>query len=438
MLATILLSPGAVRVTVGDIPRLIADAIHPALPDDTPRVVSYIQKQAVSQVLANEWCGMGNNFPVSLSDDDWHTLNRGVWANLPPLLPGPESDDGPRKLARPLPAPQWEPYRIAYEASPPLDWRLYVVWKNTGFEQWLMNYEAQKQWKQLLEQHSMQGRIAPRPPTSCIPTPGVVGRQLQESFLTVEEFTEFAARFSFEVRVLREVTRPVLVAPLLDSLRKEPPGDFARFKECIGGNTCEATRSIGDYVAELDDVARRQVEGYLTVGEAAQLLSDAHGTPLKDLIDRMGNATVGKPERRLIRGADRLPVIESDRTRTIFRLVKVEDVDEWLETSLDAPYRLSPLCAVTTLEPVQLTAGTSPSRETVEQRQDRRLARFEELNGKLKRVPGAWNVDNKNGQRGALAQLVKEEKAARCARSDRKDVTADLGAAADRRHQAPG
>lgn len=71
--------------------------------------------------------------------------------------------------------------------------------------------------------------------------------------------------------------------------------------------------------------------------------------------------------------------------------------------------------------------------ESTGERQDRRLARFHELGGALKRVPGAWNVDAAKGMRGALAKLVAEEKAAHRLRSDRKDISADLTAAMERR-----
>jgi len=82
-----------------------------------------------------------------------------------------------------------------------------------------------------------------------------------------------------------------------------------------------------------------------------------------------------------------------------------------------------------------LTLQPTSEKARAEQRQERRLSRFQELGGKMKKVPGAWNVDTKNGTRGALAALVKEEKTARHPRSDRKDVTSDLQAAMNRAPQ---
>lgn len=345
MLATIFLPPSTERVTVRDIPRLIADAIHPPLPDDTPRVVSYLQKEATTPEQATEWCGSGNNFPVGLTDEDWQALNSGVWAGLPPLVPEAENDEGPRKLKAPLSEPQWEQYRVAYEANPPRSWRLYVVWRNTVFEQWLMNHEAQKQWKRLLEQQAAHGELVPRSPTSLIPTPGVFGRQLHESFLTVDEFAKFAAQFSVDVRVIRAFTRPVIVAPLLKTLRSEPPEEHIRLRENIGGISGEGACTVAVCLAALEEVAKRQAEGFLTVGEAAQLFSDSNaGLDVRDLIERMRTAKVGNPERRLVRGANRLPALEHDTFRAYIDLVKVEDVDEWLASALDVRYRLAPLC----------------------------------------------------------------------------------------------
>ena len=219
MLATIFLPPGTERVTVRDIPRLIADAIHPPLPDDTPRVVSCLQKEATTPEQATEWCGSGNNFPVGLTDEDWQVLNGGVWAGLSPLGPEAENDEGAGKLKVPLSEPQWEQYRVAYAANPPRSWRLYVVWRNTVLEQSLIHREAQRQWEELLEQQAAQGELVPRSPTSLIPTPGVSGRQLHESFLTVDEFAKFAAQFSVDVRVIRAFTRPESVVHTLATRR---------------------------------------------------------------------------------------------------------------------------------------------------------------------------------------------------------------------------
>ena len=80
-------------------------------------------------------------------------------------------------------------------------------------------------------------------------------------------------------------------------------------------------------------------------------------------------------------------------------------------------------------------AGTGTQRESLEARQLRRLERLRALEGVVERTPGAAWVQSKTGRRGALADLVKEEKSAKHPRNDKKDVTDDISAAAERGYQ---
>jgi hypothetical protein len=346
MLATIVLPPGTERVTLRDIPDLFANAIHPPLPEGTPRVLSYLQKEALTKELADNWCGFGNNFPINITAIELEALNTSVWAGLPRLELQPENNEGPTKLKTMVTEPGWEPYRLAFEGSPPEDWRLIAVWRNTVLEQWLMSHEAQNQWKQLLEQHAARGDIAPRSPTSYIPTTGVFGRQLQESFLTVPEFAEFAAKYSVAVKVQREFTRKPVAAPLLDAIREVPPDESIVVHETIGGYNGQGVAPARDWLERLKEVVKRQEQGYFTVGEAAQMLADANpSVDAKDLIERMASACVGNVQtrRRLIRGADLMPLVDGKEFREFMDLVHVEEVDEWLSRSMGVPYRLGPL-----------------------------------------------------------------------------------------------
>lgn len=207
MLATIQLPVGTDRIRVGDMPVLIADAIHPPLPEGTPRVLARLEKEAVTPELAAEWCGAGNNFPLSLSDDDLDQLNRGLWSALTPLELMP-MDDGPRRVKGRMIEPAWEPYRLAYLAAPALGWQLQPVWTNPVIEQWFMHHEAVKEWKKLISDQAMVGTIRPRLSTTLIPTPGLVGRQLDDSFLTAVEFAAFAERFGVTVSTVDVVDAP--------------------------------------------------------------------------------------------------------------------------------------------------------------------------------------------------------------------------------------
>jgi hypothetical protein len=346
MLATIVLPPSTERVRLGDIPRLFADAIHPEVAEGTPKVVSYLTKEAIDPDLAAEWCGVGNNFPIALTEADWDALYAGVWAGLPRLALTPESRDGPRKLQRPLPEPEWEPYRVAFEATPPTGWRLLPYWRNLVFEQWVKHNEVCKEYTRILAQQAMRGDIAPRSPTTLAPVPGAVGRHLQECFLTVPEFAEFAAKYSVAVNVQREFTRKPLAAPLLEEIRQVPPDESVVVHEAIGTYKGQAVMAARAWLEQLEEVAKRQEEGYFTVGEAAQMLADANpGVEAKATIERMASAWVGNVDtrRRLIRGTDLMPLGEGKEFREFLDLVHIEEVDEWLSRSMCVPYRLGPL-----------------------------------------------------------------------------------------------
>lgn len=234
------------------------------------------------------------------------------------------------------------------------------------------------------------------------------------------------------VLVERSFKRRPLVAELLVAMRSASPDERLTVTESIGNFSGQSTCAVRDWIPQLEGVAKRQADGYFTVGEAAQLLADAHADlSVKVMISRMAVAKIGEPLRRLVRGSDLLPSLEGAVFREELDLVKVDDVDEWL-ASQGVPYRLAALCPLEESAP-QSTRGQVPGqRESAEQRQDRRLSRFQQLGGLMKRVPGAWNVDVSGDRRGKLAELVKEEKAARRPRSDRKDISADLAAAAER------
>lgn len=346
MLATIVLPPGTDRVYVRDIPGLFADAIHPPIPENTPRVLSYLQKEATTKEQADQWCGFGNNFPISLTADDLDALNRGAWSALPPLELQPENSEGPTRLRTHLTEPEWEPYARAFAAARPESWRLIATWKNLVLDQLSMNREAQNEWRKQVAFNATSGNLNARPRTSQIPTPGLVGRRLEESFLTVPELTAYAAQFSLEVRVQREYTRKPVAADLLAELRGVPPDEPVIVHEAMGSFSGQSASRAREVVEELERVVARQEKGFFTVAEAARLLVDANpGLEVKDLIERMRTAMVGSAEarRRLVRGPDFMPAAEGDTFREYLDVVAIEEVDEWLARSLSVPYRLGPL-----------------------------------------------------------------------------------------------
>ena len=79
--------------------------------------------------------------------------------------------------------------------------------------------------------------------------------------------------------------------------------------------------------------------------------------------------------------------------------------------------------------PIGESQTTAPPIETPEARQRRRLTRFRELGGDIKRVGGnRWQLA---GTRGALAALAREEKTGGRARHDASDVRKELERAAE-------
>ena len=123
MLAEIVLSAGTDRISVGKIPALFADAIHPPLSQVALRIITHLKKFPLTEENKRLWCGagIGMAFPVSLSAGDMDALQDGAWRGLPPLI-------------LPIVETEWEPYREAFERKPPTDWRLEVthINPNTG------------------------------------------------------------------------------------------------------------------------------------------------------------------------------------------------------------------------------------------------------------------------------------------------------------------
>jgi hypothetical protein len=346
MLATIFLPPGTERVTIGEIPQLIAEALHPLPPEGTPRVLLYVLKAATRPELAAEWCGIGNNFPVSLTDADWDALYAGPWCSLPRLPLQPASPDGPRKFAPPVPEPEWAPYQLAFDAAPPTGWKLEQLWLDLDTQQRIRQNQTQEEYARLLEKRVVSGALAAHSPTSHLTHGATPGRQLRHWFLTVAELTDFAREFLFSVQVRREFERTALASELLAQLREEPADELVQVRSRVGSYSGTAVAKVRDFVEQLTADAERQSGGYFTVGEAAQMLADANpGVDAKALIERMASACVGNVQtrRRLIRGADLMPLDEGKEFREFMDLVHIEEVDEWLSRSMGVPYRLGPL-----------------------------------------------------------------------------------------------
>lgn len=222
-LAEIVLPPGTLKIPVVDVPELIAEAIHPDLPADAPRFLTSLAKQSVSEDgslsddepltgadrVAEEklLAAMDRDAGAEVDyDTDWGLLEA-IWTGLPGLsLPLRETD--------------WQQYATAFENSPLRpSWRLIAVWESPN----LLNYYSQAftriEHEKALDLALLTGEVVPRSSLSLLPTPGLMGNQLNHAFLTVEDLRRYAAKYCIAVSVaeapakyslLREAESPSL------------------------------------------------------------------------------------------------------------------------------------------------------------------------------------------------------------------------------------
>lgn len=194
MLVTIELPTGSERVTVGDIPALIANALHPEIPEDTPRQITELKKIPTSAENVANWCGANcEAFPVSLTDDDLRSLNSGVWAQLPPL-------------SLPMPEPEWQKYQEAYNENPPAGWTLEPRADNPYIAAMIYRHDATKEWKRVVRDSAMKGHLTPRHPTTFLPQPDAAGEWLLDCFVTTDDLTQFLAKLNIGVTMKATTT----------------------------------------------------------------------------------------------------------------------------------------------------------------------------------------------------------------------------------------
>ena len=205
MLAVIVLPAGKDRITIAEIPALFANAIHPALPGDTPRQITAFKKYPLTEENSREWCGANSQpFPVSLTADDMAELNRSVWISLP-------------QLKLPINEPEWQPYRVALEKNPPKDWKLKEDWLNRVMlnrDNW---HDTVEVYLTEVRQAAMRGHLVPRSNATLLPLPGAIGELLLDCLVTLENFVSFAARFEIDVRVAEVVLEPQAIPMVTES-----------------------------------------------------------------------------------------------------------------------------------------------------------------------------------------------------------------------------
>jgi hypothetical protein len=129
----------------------------------------------------------------------------------------------------------------------------------------------------------------------------------------------------------------------LAELRKLPPNTLVDYYEYSGG-TGETTswgQSLARRLIEgVTETILRQAGGYFTIAEAAQILGGAQRIDDKGLIKQMLEAHAKGV--LVIREAEsRMPLLPNMKVRQCSNLVKVVDIDAWLE-SIRMDYRFPP------------------------------------------------------------------------------------------------
>jgi hypothetical protein len=164
-------------------------------------------------------------------------------------------------------------------------------------------------------------------------------RAIESACMTVPDFQSYAKLRFIEVTVEAPLTafitsaRPLCVDPRLRAMN---PDSFVRFRHNIGTSSGNGVCKASQYISQIEATIKQQGEGYFTVEEAAQILADSRpGIDVGEMIQRMKSAVVqvGKQkERRLVRNpGDRLPILNDTDFREYASLVKISDVDIWLE-----------------------------------------------------------------------------------------------------------
>jgi hypothetical protein len=166
-------------VTTGEIPRLIAEALHPKPPENAPITITQLSK--VAKPEASEESRRWNGWPID--DDDRKILNE-IWADLPPLnLPVTEE--------------AWQPYITAFREHSSLDWDLDWLKNNPSLNAGILRHAAINEQTEYLRNAINSGDLKQLHPASSIPTTAY----LEHGIVTVEALTAYVAKFSIEIRL---------------------------------------------------------------------------------------------------------------------------------------------------------------------------------------------------------------------------------------------
>ena len=181
----IILPAGTERVTVRKIPELFATAIIPEVPEGAPRQVIELKKMPMTEDNKRQWCGEGTQaFPVRLTAEDMEML----WAGMPPLQ-------------LPIDVGKWQPYADAFALAGVVDWELRVITEDPALARLIVWEDTVEKRKKGVRDAVQSGVLTPRSPRTFMPDPEAIGETLQDAFVTVENFREYAARDGIIVSV---------------------------------------------------------------------------------------------------------------------------------------------------------------------------------------------------------------------------------------------
>lgn len=181
-LAEIVLPSGTETVRAGDIPGLLAEAVHPPTPDGTRRFLRSLLKQAKDKP---------DSMPLPLTDDDWSALHR-IWGGLPSY------HEGMRDW-------ELEPYLDAIEnTEQEFGWSLVTVWRDDDLNNAIARVAAEEEYRKVLEKAVREGELLVRSRLTLAPEPFPCGEQLKRAMVTVEDLEQYAARFKVGVRIAEQ------------------------------------------------------------------------------------------------------------------------------------------------------------------------------------------------------------------------------------------
>lgn len=194
--------------------------------------------------------------------------------------------------------------------------------------------------KELLDDVN-SGKLRPKDSLTMALRPLAVDIAFLNVTVLVSDLRPYLAEKGFELTDIPEVAkqaRALPVDPVLASLPRQAQVFYTdNIGIANGGGIC----SVGDFVDSEKDRIKRQDKGYFTVEEAARLLAHSNpGVRVRSMIQHMAKAEVNGT--RLVRDfGDQLPIWEGHQLHEYLDLVKVADVNGWLE-SQGVEYRFPP------------------------------------------------------------------------------------------------